>query len=670
MGVTIQEIADKAGVSIATVSHVINKTRYVSPELCEKIEKLIVETGYDKKLSNKKQKLIMGKRSVIGVIVPNIDSTLYTRLVESLQESIEKTGRILAIYVTNNDFEYEQSLIQGIITNKRIAGIILSPISSNKNDYIKLIRSGIPFICLDRAFDEPCVPCITSDGEKGAYLATSHLINLGHTSIGLLVNTEMMQNTEKRIAGYKRALTENNIEFKEQLIFSTDRQLNDDKFDSAFHKYYESCRPSAIIALTNRLTYSLLYALKNTGIGCPNALSVIGYGEEDWCKLSDPSLSVLQPDTAEMAKLAVKELNKLMNGEENNPLLISVPTRFVSKSSTRLVSRGPFGEIAHSPDEMTFSSDDIKFLRESHFRVGISFQQSDTSLSNLYLQGISSVFDNFGINVIVVTNSHFDAELQVTQLESIYMQRPDAIVAVPVDDDYCAERFKELAKKTRLILVNSIPSEMKIGDYCSMISVNESVNGRNVATLMGEYYRNQSNIKAGLLIHGKVLAATKQRDEAVETALIEQYKNIEIVDKTSFLVPARVYSSCVEMINRHPEINTLYVSWNAAAHEVIRALKELRREDITIFTCDLDKEIGKYLASGKMIKGISAQLPFEQGVAVGKAVAKALCSENGYKYIGIDPVPVKRRGLLASWKTVLHEDAPMEIERALEDGIV
>ncbi|GJM69213.1 hypothetical protein HMSSN036_14290 [Paenibacillus macerans] len=95
------------------------------------------------------------------------------------------------------------------------------------------------------------------------------------------------------------------------------------------------------------------------------------------------------------------------------------------------------------------------------------------------------------------------------------------------------------------------------------------------------------------------------------------------------------------MIKRHPEIQGLYISWDRPALEAIKALQELKREDVAVFTFDLDTEIATYLAKEEMVKGLSTQRPYDQGIAVGLATAKALLGHDEHKYIGVPPYIVE-----------------------------
>ena len=132
---TIKEIAAKAGVSIATVSHVINHTRYVSPELVDKIEAIIEESGYSEKIKKKVRKIRSAswnrRSSQIVAVFPNIKSALYCDLCNQLQSYATSQGYQFYTAVTNDNLEEEKSILQNLISSAKTIGIFLSPASSN-----------------------------------------------------------------------------------------------------------------------------------------------------------------------------------------------------------------------------------------------------------------------------------------------------------------------------------------------------------------------------------------------------------------------------------------------------------------------------------------------------------------------------------------------------------
>lgn len=115
------------------------------------------------------------------------------------------------------------------------------------------------------------------------------------------------------------------------------------------------------------------------------------------------------------------------------------------------------------------------------------------------------------------------------------------------------------------------------------------------------------------------------------------------------------------MITENPQIKVLYVSWDRPALLVIKALKEMHREDIAIFTTDLDYKIAQYMESG-IVKGLSTQRPYEQGRTAAHVVAKSLLSNDVPKYVGVQPYVVDSKQLGRAWKDIFHEGMPEEMK--------
>ena len=667
MNVTIHDIARIAGVSIATVSHVINKTRYVSPELCDRVNEAIRQTGYITKVAQKETRKLVGKESVIALILPTLSSTtVYPRFAEKLCELIDKTGRIMATYITGYNFDNEADILRGLLVNKRIAGIFISPVSGDSSKYEKLLHSGIPVICVGRAFTDCSVPCVTYDNEKAIFDATEHLIKRGHTNIGVVVDLNGDLQMRERLDGYVAALNAHGIPFNDKLVMSLNEHSPEVDFDAAFYRFYESRKPTGIVACGNNITLALYKAITNTGLAYPKDISIVGFGDESWCNYINPPLTLLRQNLDDFAERAMTEMKKQIESGIVEQKRYFIPLRLSVNKSTRILSRGPFEEKAYSLEDIVITPEEKRELREGNYTVGISFHCFGTDSTKLYRRGIRDTFEDYGITVTSITDAKFDPNLQITQLDAINMQNPDAIIAFPVDDTVTADKFKEISQNNKLILIGSVPKGLTNSDYCTYVAINEIENGITAASLMGEYYSNKTSVNAGMLVHGANFYGTKMHDFAAEQTIREKYKQIRVVEKSPFYTIDKAYGTCKRLIADHPEIKTLYVSWDTPALEVIRALNDIDRRDITVFTCDLDRKIGKYLAAGQIIKGVSAQKAYELGVAAAKSVAKALLDNDNVKYVAVPPIAVKKDGLLAAWKEIVHESAPPEIELALE----
>ncbi|HEX6564795.1 MAG TPA: LacI family DNA-binding transcriptional regulator [Chthoniobacterales bacterium] len=666
VNVTIKDVAVQAGVSIATVSHVINKTRYVSAEVEARVNDIIDRTGYRAKIQTKANVMRVGRQSEIAFVVPDIASTISSQAAVVLSEHVAAQGFILSMYATNGDLRREKHVLGQLITNKRVAGIVLTPASESPQEYAKLISAGLPFVCLDRPIRDERVDSVISDNSGAMYEGTLHLIKSGHENIAILLESPLATTSAERLDGYKNALIDHGIAFRETLVVMVDRTVGSS--EATIKNALENDPPSAVIAGGNKLTLQLLSIIERMGLSCPQDISIVGFGDRDWCSIASPPLTVLRQDIQAMGRLAAESVLKKIANAPDGRVENRVPVHLSIRKSTQIIGKGPFGEIATSPDELILSDKEIEALRAGDYRVGISFHYCGTAWARLHEGGIRDTLQKVGIKVVAVTDSHFDPRLQITQLEGIRMLHPNAVIAIPTDDKATAHKFRDIAKETKLIFISNVPEGFTKEDYASCVSVNEQENGRNAGTLLGEFFKHRKAAKVGFINHGAPFYGTRLRDLAAEQVIRENYQgSVKIVDSRYFYEMPRAYEVCHEMLSEHPEIEGLYVSWDGPALNAIRALKELHREDVMIVTFDLDIEIATYLANGQFVKGISSQKPYEQGIAVGLATAKALLGDQRYKYIGVPPYVVEPKNLGRAWKDILHERMPDSLETAIRN---
>lgn len=659
MKVTIRDIADKAGVSIATVSHVINGTRYVNPNLVDKIKKIIKEYDYKK---NTEYKIRVGKRSEIALLVPCFEN--YVLLADILSRDFSQAGFSLSVSITHDDINIEKSLLTTLLNNKSISGIILVPAAHNIEQYEMILNRTTPFIMVNRCFDDDTIDSVTTDYESAVYKSATYLAQCGHEKIALITEKKEFSTAVEQVSGYRRALTVHNITYHPDLVLAVN-SYQEDAIKQSIYKLYQREKPTAFISGIGWITPKLLQFLEAQGLECPKHISFIGIGNKGWDELIDPPITAMEDDYGTMgAVIAAKMLDKIA-GSAGPAIKQTIKANFLLRKSTRMIGRGPFGEEAIPIDDLTLSEEEIEYLRQEHFKVGISFHYDNNAWTRLHENGIRDTLEKYDIRILSVTNAQFNPELQVTQLEGIRMQKPDAIIAIPSDDIKTAAKFKELAGETKLIFMSSVPTGIKADEYASCVSVNERENGYNAGVLMGEYFKNRNNARVGFLKHGTSFYGTHLRDGIAAQVIQEDYPSIKIVSEENFYRIERAYEVCKAMITGHPDIEGLYISWERPALLAIKALKELGREDIAVFTFDLDQEIALYFARGDMVKGLVTQRPYTQGTAVALATLKALLGEEGYKYIGVSPYVVQRNKLLKAWKDIFQTHAPNELENAV-----
>lgn len=654
--VTIQDVADQAGVSIATVSHILNKTRYVRPELVERVEQAIRETGYESKKHVETEGMMIGKQSKIAFVLPGLNGTIFNQFVSQVNSLLKGHGYTLVVMITNGSIETERTMLMSLLADKNVAGIFLIPSSRSDKIYQKVKKSRKPFVCMERGIKDPDVACVLANNEHAIYQGTRHLIRCGHQQIGILLGVEEVSTVDERLNGYVRAMQENRLDVDKMNIRYIDTE--DADRENIFASFPPHQFPSAFIACGNTLTHALLHDIEAWGLSCPQDISVVGFGDDTWSDLFAPPLTIL---TQQIEKMSAKAVEVMLCQIREIPFeqpIERIPIDFRVRKSTRVINRGPFGESAVSMEELVLTEQEALQLKQKRYKVALAFHNTNTYWSSLQEKAIRDMLGKYNVQVISVMDANFDPQLQIAQLDALQLQKPDAIIGISVDENITAAKFKAVSKTTKMILIGNLPQGFQTQDYYSCVSVNERENGQNAGVILGEYFKMKDYVNVGMLVYGVPFQMTQQRDESAEQVIRENYPNLHIVSKKKFYQIEDAYRACKEMLAEHPEIEGMYISWERPTLEAIRALEELHRTDISISTVDLDMKVASYMAKGQMIRGLSAQKPYEQGQAAALVTMQALLGKEGYKYVGVQPIQVVPHELPRVWREITKTQIP------------
>lgn len=674
---TIHDIAKIAGVSTSTVSHVVNKTRYVSPELVEKVEAAIKNLDQPPNFIRKKNKAFAAATSDAKIILllTSDNYSAFQRHVEArLEEMLRNSDYTLLSLNYCNKGHWE--LINAHLANTpRIAGVIAFSEEGNLDLENLLSNQKLPVVMLGYAPHNCRTDIIVPDIFDGAYKATKHLIKSGHENIGFLKcagpkNSQYMQ-------GYTKALDDFGIPFSSEYVIS----VSDSEADifQALDALLLSPMPlTAVLVADFFIIIPLLKYMNSHNISCPQDLSIVSLNDFDWATLHTPSITCIHQDALKAATCAHTTLLERISRSEfanapKNTLQyksFTLPSKLDVRGSTCGIGRGPFGEKAETADSLTLTEHEMEMIRSKNYTAAISFHYAGKSWMQLHLKGIKEIFDNLNISLIASTDAHFNPELQCKQLESIQILEPDIIIAIPTDNELTAKAFQKIAQSpSKLVLIANVPNGLSPEDYVTCVSTNEHSHGRNMGQGLGEYMLRHGLKNAGLVKHGaKNFYTTNQRDNAAEQVLTEEFPEINLCGTLEFESESEVFQKTCEFIRRHPTLEALYVSWDGPAMEVISALSECSRTDIAVVTGDLDFPIALNLAKGGIVKMLSAQRPFEQGQAIALAAANSLLNKPTPSFIGIEPIRVSCENLLKSWKQVFKEEPPQQLKQAFRQN--
>lgn len=674
---TINDIAKIAGVSTSTVSHVVNKTRYVSPELVERVEKAIQEADSVPNFVAKKTNGLKKNASAryILFLMSDRNSAFQQRIEKRLEECLGETEYVLISIRYNRDVKRLEIVKDYLVNTPGIAGVIVFPDEEQAVAEHLLNYTRVPVVVLGRKLRDFKADTIVSNTYEGAYKATKHLIKNGHENIAFLGSAQ--DKNPKRFQGYCQALTDMGMTLTEGYA-AANLQSEQELVEMLDGLFSSSQIPTAVLAANSAVLIPLLQYIDIHNIECPKDLSIVSFNESDWVTLHTPQITTVEQDTKEFARRAVEILMERIaesgfakkDSKKTEYQTTVLPTKLCVRASTCGIGRGPFGEKAETADALILSDNEAEVIRKKNYTAAISFHYAGKAWMKLHQDGIKDIFDNFGISLIAITDAHFDPQLQCKQLDSLRLLEPDIIIAIPTDNNQTSEAFQRIVdSNSKLILIANVPEGLTPKDYVSCVSTNEHSHGRNMGTGLGEYMLRHGLKNAALVKHGaKDFYTTNQRDNAAEQVLIEEFPEVNICAVMEFDNEREVYQKTVELMKHHPEIEALYVSWDGPAMEVIAALSEMNRTDVCVVTGDLDYPIAMNMAKGGMVKVLSAQCPFEQGQAIGLVAANALLGKPTPSFIGIEPISVTLDNLLRAWKQVFKEEAPVELKQAFRQN--
>lgn len=332
--VRIKDVAKRAGVSTATVSHVINQTRFVSEETRQRVLEAIEDLNYQP--SAIARGLATNATQTIGLIVSDITNPFFTAVARGVEDNITGHGYHTIFCNTDEDPARENEYLR-LLSARQIDGLIIAPTGVRSERLIRMAGSGTPIILLDR--DTPGIeaPLVGVDNEGGSYQAIKYLLELGHRRIGALMGLEIISTQVMRVNGYKRALQEAGIAIDETLIVHADPRFYSNQLDQstpsppsfltnlqmtpiAFYALQQlldlpDC-PSAIFVTNNQMTLGAFHALKERNLRCPEDISLLSFDDHDWAPLFSPPLTVVRQPTYRLGEVAARLLMQLINGQE------------------------------------------------------------------------------------------------------------------------------------------------------------------------------------------------------------------------------------------------------------------------------------------------------------------------------------------------------------------
>jgi ribose transport system substrate-binding protein len=327
---------------------------------------------------------------------------------------------------------------------------------------------------------------------------------------------------------------------------------------------------------------------------------------------------------------------------------------------------GPHGEFPAPVEQLRVSDESAARARAAHYTVAVVVHTTQSDWSKQQLAGIAATLGRYNAAIIEILDCDFQADHQIAALEALTVRRPDAIIAIPVDDVRTAEAFARVAEQgIKLVLMDNAPVGLLAGKhYVSVVSADNFGNGQAAAETLAGYVPDGGVV--GIVGFGVGFFATNEREIGFRKWINENRADI-VLWRVAFVDAEEAGEVAVKFLHDCPEACALFVVWDEPAVLVASALRGIGRE-LPITTIDLGNEAAIEIAGGGLIKGVGAQLPYDQGVAEALATIMALGGDEPPPWVVVPALSVTWSNVLAAYQAVWHQPAPPELRRALESN--
>ncbi|MFC0627530.1 LacI family DNA-binding transcriptional regulator [Kribbella deserti] len=325
---TVQDVAREAGVSPSTVSRALHTRGYASPDVRERVQQAAERIGYV--LNHNARNLRSRTSTSIGVLISDLRNPFYADLAAGIEEVLRAEGHQMMLVNDNGDPAEEMRAAETLLA-MRVPGVIVTPVTAACPRMLQ--ENGVHVVCADREFPRQGVDVVLSDNKAGARELTEHLIALGHTRIGLLIDETKWSTGAGRLAGFRAAHTAAGLDLDEGLVAFTSFDAEAARVTT--RELLRAQAPTAIVSANNVLAQGALAELKDRRLKIPQRISLAAYDDVPWMSLVQPALTTIDQHTVELGRSCARLLLARIRAElPAKRRIIRVPPRLIVRGST------------------------------------------------------------------------------------------------------------------------------------------------------------------------------------------------------------------------------------------------------------------------------------------------------------------------------------------------
>lgn len=333
---TIKDVAKLAGVSTTTVSHVINKTRFVAEDTTKAVWDAISELNYSPSAVARSLKVNTTKS--IGMIITTSEAPYFAEIVLAVEEFCYQQGYSLFLCNTQNDPEKIQNHFD-MLLKKRVDGILVMCSEYRENAFALFKSTNIPMVVMDWGPNEDKSDRIIDHSFEGGYIATKHLIENGHTDIGIIAGYLYKTTAKARYDGFVKAMNEAGLPIRPEWVYENDFQP-EGGYESMNYILKQKTRPTAVFCGCDMMALGAISAITEKGMQVPQDISVIGYDNIHSSRFFAPPLTTVNQSKVRLGKMALELLFERIQDSDaaNQPKVLEFYPELVVRKSVRNIN--------------------------------------------------------------------------------------------------------------------------------------------------------------------------------------------------------------------------------------------------------------------------------------------------------------------------------------------
>ncbi len=335
---TIKDVAEKSGVSTATVSRVLNDNYPVSKDAYEKVQKAIKESGY--RINTLAKSLKMNKTFMIGMVVPDISNPYFMEIARGVEDIVSGYGYTLTFCSTDEDSKKEIKLLKAL-NDKRVDYVILASSLKESGPITELMEQGLNILMVDTILPELNVDFVVEDNRRASYQLVDYALQLGHKRVGIVNGIMDISTAKDRYEGFREALANHEVDYDE--AYTVDGGYYR---DIAYRNVKTMLRsnlkklPTLLYATNNQMTEGAMIAIKEMGLRIPEDISIVSFGDIILPELVEPRLTIIEQNSKAIGEKAGEILmQRLENSAFEKPTdTYVIPSECIIRNSVKNIN--------------------------------------------------------------------------------------------------------------------------------------------------------------------------------------------------------------------------------------------------------------------------------------------------------------------------------------------